>query len=303
MKRVLVLLSTYNGEKYLTQQIDSICSQKDVELSILVRDDGSTDGTKRILREYQKKHPSQFIIEEGENVGCRESFHWLISEAAKNYTNFDYYAFADQDDVWFEDKLISGVQSLEKINNPYKVYYCAYQMVDENLSPIPTSHRKYSGSLEEAFILQPCIGCSMILSARLIKDAAKIDVITYDIHDCWTYRLNIALGGEVIQDQNIHMYYRQHSSNEVGANQSFHAKWKRRLNSFWAQNRIRSKQAKTILNLYHSQLPETSKSYLTLLAKYSRNIKAKLSLFTHNYHSRNPLHNLLFRVAILTNRI
>ena len=95
MRSVIVLLSTYNGERYLRQQIDSLLNQKNVSLRILARDDGSNDATMSILKEYADKHDI-FSYYQGENCGPAKSFLDLISKAEKA----DYYALCDQDDIW-----------------------------------------------------------------------------------------------------------------------------------------------------------------------------------------------------------
>ena len=304
MKKVLILLSTYNGEKYLREQLDSIVRQKDVEVTVLVRDDGSNDGTLKILEGYRQHYPSMFLIEQGENVGCRLSFFWLIKKAADDYTDFDYYAFADQDDVWLEDKMISGVIALDQVDNDYKIYYCNYQMVDENLNKIRTRLPKNLGTLEEAFILQPCIGCSMILSKKLIQQASLPNFSECDIHDTWTYRLNLALGGSVIQDNIAHLNYRQHGSNVVGSNQSFLKKWNRRIKSFKKKSTIKSKQAREIVRCYSEIIPKDRLYFLTLIGNYKDSIRKKMTiLFSKKIKSRRVVHNYLFKLAILTNRI
>lgn len=96
MKKVQVLLSSFNGERYIQKQLDTIFAQRGVEVSCIVRDDGSSDRTVQIIKNYQKKQLALQLIE-GENLGWRRSFMELLRLAEKA----DYYAFADQDDEWF----------------------------------------------------------------------------------------------------------------------------------------------------------------------------------------------------------
>ena len=105
-EKVLVLMSTYNGEQYLQQQIDSIITQKNVDVELLVRDDGSTDKTIDILKDYQQKGLLSYYA--GENLKPQLSFLHLLRHAPE----CKYYAFADQDDVWLEDKLSSGIEAI-----------------------------------------------------------------------------------------------------------------------------------------------------------------------------------------------
>lgn len=128
MKSVLVLMSTYNGEKYLREQLDSIFYQKNVEVKVLVRDDGSKDGTINILDEYSKYNHLFYI--KSENINWMHSFWVLVNMA----NGFDYYAFSDQDDIWDEDKLFRAVLKLEKYGNT-PVIYCANQrIVDKDMN-------------------------------------------------------------------------------------------------------------------------------------------------------------------------
>ena len=103
-------MSTYNGEKYLREQIDSILKQTQVDAQLIVRDDGSSDGTVRILEEYSRNYPNVSFYQ-GTNVGVGKSFLELL----KNAPQADYYSFADQDDVWLEDKLNHAVSIIRQI--------------------------------------------------------------------------------------------------------------------------------------------------------------------------------------------
>ena len=131
MKTVCVLMSTYNGEKYIVEQIDSILQQENVNVNLLIRDDGSKDKTVEIIKQYLIDKRVSFVS--GDNIGYKKSFLWLMD----NSPNSDYYAFADQDDVWKKDKLFAAVTKLENedIAEP-KLYTSALTRVDENLNYI-----------------------------------------------------------------------------------------------------------------------------------------------------------------------
>ena len=98
-KKVAVLLSTYNGEKYVGAQIHSILTQNYKNIEIVVRDDGSKDKTVEIIKEYMQKY-SNIVLHQGENLGFIKSFFELLK-----YEDADYYAFADQDDIWLPNKI------------------------------------------------------------------------------------------------------------------------------------------------------------------------------------------------------
>ena len=106
-RRILVLLSAYNGEKYISAQIESILHQKiEHQVDLLIRDDGSNDDTLNILQEYETKYPDRIKVVEGKNIGYIKSFFWLIQEA----NGYDYYSLSDQDDVWLDNKLDIAVK-------------------------------------------------------------------------------------------------------------------------------------------------------------------------------------------------
>ena len=109
--KVLVLMSTYNGERFLREQLDSILSQEGVEIILRVRDDGSKDNTCQILSDYAAKHKN-IEWKACENVGFVKSFSALVRMAADSDSNADYFAFADQDDIWMPQKLATACKAL-----------------------------------------------------------------------------------------------------------------------------------------------------------------------------------------------
>ena len=128
MCRCLILLSTYNGEKYLPELLESVLAQKDIYVDILARDDGSTDKTVEILKKYDRVK-----VYGGNNLKPAKSFLDLIWKADINY---DYYALCDQDDVWKEEKIISAVKCIENIDKP-ALYSSAVEVVDKRLNIYP----------------------------------------------------------------------------------------------------------------------------------------------------------------------
>ena len=105
--RVKVLLSSYNGENYIDKQITSILNQENVDISILIRDDGSKDNTRNLLSKYAENPHIEVVY--GENIGFKKSFSTLVKLAAKDDTAFDYFAFADQDDLMGRNLILRHV--------------------------------------------------------------------------------------------------------------------------------------------------------------------------------------------------
>ena len=138
MKTVIVLLSTYNGTKYLSEQLDSLYSQNGVDIHIIARDDGSKDNTVEILKSYQNKFGKMTILAE-DNVGCAKSFFSLIHYVCQSKDlKADYFAFCDQDDVWLPEKLKRAAEKLDTEEAERKLYFCSANFVDSNLNYLAT---------------------------------------------------------------------------------------------------------------------------------------------------------------------
>jgi glycosyltransferase involved in cell wall biosynthesis len=131
--KVKVLLSTYNGARFLREQLDSLLAQSYKDVFIDIRDDGSTDDTCRILQEYSGKHPNIHVVYGG-NIGVIESFFILLREAGENH---DFLAFCDQDDIWLPDKIHNAVNAMTGEDNRKPLLYCSrYEFVNEEMKPL-----------------------------------------------------------------------------------------------------------------------------------------------------------------------
>ena len=135
-KKIAVLLSSYNGEQFIKEQIDSVLNQKECKVSLLVRDDGSTDNTIKILENYVNKGNLNYYC--GKNLKPAKSFLDLV----KHSPECEFYAFCDQDDVWEEDKLISAINQIGDTSTP-TCYHSAYMMVDKDLNEIGIGGNDY----------------------------------------------------------------------------------------------------------------------------------------------------------------
>lgn len=221
MKKLAVLLSSYNGEKYIKEQIESILSQQlvDYQLVLIIRDDGSKDGTVNIIKEVQKNNPNIDLII-GNNIGFVASFFELMKRANNN---FDYYALSDQDDVWKKDKLQRAIDKLEKYE-PTKVqlYQAASLPVDEHLHPLSRPYcPKRKQTLYNTIIQNISAGHTYVFNQALLDKALDgLDVNQIYMHD--SFLTNIA---EIFHGLHYDPFpstlYRQHSSNRLGEDDSF----------------------------------------------------------------------------------
>ena len=219
-----ILMSTYNGERYLAEQLDSIIAQTYTDWRLFVRDDGSKDETLRILTEYAEKDKRIQVIDDGENLGACRSFERLLMQ----YGDADYYAFADQDDVWKPEKLSLCVSSMKsaEIAHPGKaiVVHTDLQVVDEQLQPIAPSFWNYGGivpailddNIHFLAICNSVTGCAMLMNgaAREVALPFRKDVF---MHDAYIAIAVLAAGGAVIPVSQSTLYYRQHRTNVCGA--------------------------------------------------------------------------------------
>ena len=219
MSRVAVLLSTYNGERFLKEQLDSILNQSGVEVELFVRDDGSKDSTLATLATYVEKYNNVHTFIE-ENVGVGNSFMNLLYAVGGDY---DYYSFADQDDIWEENKLSEAVSMLAQSD---KVLYASNQeCVDKDGNSLGLRYGKDSKiHLDPIAILEKntLAGCTMVLKRDLyeiITDKNRRpseELLRNRIHDVWL-AMTASINGGIIYDERSFIKYRQHENNVVGA--------------------------------------------------------------------------------------
>ncbi len=282
MNKILILLSTYNGEKYLPQQIDSILNQYNVDVQILVRDDGSNDNTLYVLNSYANTEKIDII--KGDNIGVIGSFFSLMNEAA--CLDFDYFAFCDQDDVWMDDKLKVAIDILSGHQHEPALYMSSFQMVDENLHPIPTNISRPNISVEGAFASNCATGCTMVFNKKLLELSLLANYDDALMHDYWMYMVCLLTGGYVYYDETPHIYYRQHANNVIGGKgDNFISKWLTRMNKiFLPGDNFKSKFASKLLEQYGDVIIADKKEFLQDIA----NIKTLKSKW-HLLRNRNFL--------------
>lgn len=282
MKKVQILMSTYNGEIYIKEQIDSLLNQQDVEISILVRDDGSTDSTKEILREYAKKEQLKYYI--GKNKGYGKSFLDLL----KNSDDVEYYAFCDQDDIWHPRKLITAINKLENEKNNDcncgNLYFSNLRLVDSNMKEIKIKEFDKRNMLLGRNIVRHSISGATMVFDKKLRDLAKVqDFESYDYpisHDAWVYLLCLALGGRVVFDQNSYIYYRQHDNNVTGARQGIKKRFRTEYNNCFVYKHWREKLIKIILENEHytKYIPKENKKILEQVMNYRNSWRNTFSL-------------------------
>ena len=300
MKKILVLLSSYNGEKYIEEQIDSLLKQEEVEVSILVRDDGSNDGTIKILERYEKEGHISLI--KGKNLGWKKSFMELIY----NSSDYDYYAFCDQDDIWLPQKLKVAVDCLELMpSDAPNLYGSNLRYYRDGVDKGLVRMKKIKPSLQTALIKNLTAGCTMVfnkeLRNRVQKNPPQIDFP----HDYWVYQV-ASLLGNVYYDHDSYILYRQHDSNQLGVTISKFAKWVGRIKNMRNFIRVRGRclAAKELLRLYGHLLSEEDIKAVRKVACYKESFKNRLSLlFDKEYSMESWDSNIGLKLTILLGRL
>ena len=214
-KKVAVIMSTYNGERFIKEQLDSILNQTYKNLEIVVRDDGSKDGTVQIVKEYMKTYPN-IVLHEGENLGFIKSFFELL-----NLVEADYYSYADQDDVWMENKVELAVNSLEQLDQTKpNMAFGNSDYYDENMKFIHSGPKNKKVSFLRA--LFSCCGQGMTMTVNkktrdmILENTPK----TCFFHDWWTYLVCIGLGNVAYNDVTT-VKYRRRKENATSEGQGY----------------------------------------------------------------------------------
>ena len=216
-----VLLSTFNGETYLEEQLKSLLAQSYEKLNILVRDDGSSDKTKSILDLYRKKYPSkiQVIEDEKGNLGSKRSFEILMTNSKSQFI-----AFCDQDDVWIPKKIENAIDALNSIKHTETKLYCSdVSVVDENLKILNKSYfqkhlflnKKNITKINKIAFRNFAIGATLVITRNLKEISLPVSSQAL-MHDWWVL-INAAHYGEIYVDENVSMFYRQHKNNVIGS--------------------------------------------------------------------------------------
>ena len=248
--RVAILLSTYNGEKFLREQLESLFAQTYPDFIILVRDDGSTDASPRILGDYAIRYPEKirFIKEEPANLGASASFSWLLEYALDHKATLGleslYLLFCDQDDCWHRDKITKQMNALlaweaenrDRHGQPRPVLvHSDLQVVAEDLAPIADSLARYQGletgrnRFSDLLISNLVTGCTALFNEALARRVLPISEAAI-MHDWWLALVATAFGKVIYLDTPL-VQYRQHGNNTIGAKEQ--VKQRATSSGFW----------------------------------------------------------------------
>ena len=300
--KIQVLLSAYNGETFLREQLDSLLAQTGIETGILVRDDGSSDGTAAILEEYAARGALRWY--RGENRGPSGSFWQLLRDAEEA----DLYAFCDQDDVWDADKLRIAADVLERAEPGIPALYCGdVRVTDERLGVIaPRMLGPASADYPHALVKNIAPGCTFVFNRAALELLRRYDdtALGLEFHD-WTAYQIIACFGYVFFDPEPHMSYRQHAGNAIGAVRDPAREFLRKARSFWGGKKRGSRQrgALRLERAFGAEMTEENRELTADFAHYREEPRRRRRLLRRK-EFRTPLRDgLLLRILVLFGKL
>jgi glycosyltransferase involved in cell wall biosynthesis len=219
-----VLLATYNGARFLHEQVDSVLAQEGINLCILARDDGSIDDTPSILAAYATAHPSRFHLlpTDTPTGSAQRNFHHLLVASSA-----EYVAFCDQDDVWLPHKLQRSLQRIQQLEKGYgrtkpMLVSTDLRVVDDAMQTVAPSLWQQNGianatkpPLGQLLSDNTVTGCTALLNRSLVNSMLEMPPAVL-MHDHWAALIAASTGALAGIDEAT-VLYRQHSNNVVGA--------------------------------------------------------------------------------------
>ncbi len=218
-----ILMATYNGSKYIKEQIDSILNQSYRDFRLIISDDSSSDDTAKIIKQLSKNDKRIVFFEQSINLGVVKNFEFLLEQVTS-----EYFMFSDQDDIWDKEKLQKSLDTLVK--EKADLVYTDLRIIDENKNVIGDSYWKQKGFIhkikkynnyEALFLNNYITGCTMLVKSKYIKQTEPHILPLpngnkYMLHDNWT-ALIVAIQGKLAYVEEPLVNYRQHSQNQVGS--------------------------------------------------------------------------------------
>ena len=300
----MILLATYNAGDMLNPQLESLTRQTHKDWSLLVSDDGSSDDTLKIIRSFAHRHPAKRItLIRGPGRGSAQNFLSLL-RAAGDAPNI---AFCDQDDVWFEDKLSRALDRLRTVETP-AIYGSSTLITDENLAPLRTSIRFHRPTGFKNALVQNVAGGNTMVMNRAALDVLQptsLRATRITAHDWWSYQMVTGIGGQMIYDATPGLYYRQHRSNQIGANDTLKAKISRlRRLACGGFALDLNAHLDALLEVQECFTPAARRAILRCYGFRSKRLQERLqSLLTSGVYRQSFLGSVAFNLAALAGRL
>ena len=302
--KVNILMSTYNGQQFLAEQIRSIQDQSYTDWTLFIRDDGSSDNTKEILKDFERQDSRIHLIDsdKSDNLGVIKSFHKLV-----NHDRADYYFFSDQDDVWLPNKLeLSLKEAQNYLADLPLMVYMDLKVVNQDLEIMTESMVKSQSHHANTELVQELTENTVTGGVAMINHAlAEMWQVTDDIlmHDWYLALLASAFGNLVFIDQPGELY-RQHSDNVLGA-RTLSKRFKKWIRPhilfavYWDLIKNSQKQARHLLQMPLSQSNrELIEAFVTIMDKPM--LERFRILRKYGLRKNKSFHTLVFTTLIVT---
>ena len=302
--KVNILMSTYNGQQFLAEQIRSIQEQSYTDWTLFIRDDGSSDNTEEILKDFERQDSRIHLIDsdKSDNLGVIKSFHKLV-----NHDRADYYFFSDQDDVWLPNKLqLSLKEAQNYLADLPLMVYMDLKVVNQDLEIMTESMVKSQSHHANTELVQELTENTVTGGVAMINHAlAEMWQETDDIlmHDWYLALLASAFGNLVFIDQPGELY-RQHSDNVLGA-RTLSKRFKKWIRPhilfavYWDLIKNSQKQARHLLQMPLSQSNrELIEAFVTIMDKPM--LERYLTLRKYGLKKNKAFHTLVFTTLIVT---
>lgn len=302
---VSILMSVYNGEKYLKIQIDSILNQTYKDFKLYIRNDGSTDHSKDIIESYDD---DRIVFYDENNIGAAESFFELLRRASDS----DYIFFSDQDDLWYPEKLHILLEEIKKYDDTPTMVFSDFKTIDSNGILIEESYQKKAKlnvscgrvGIEEILAHPYVFGCASVINnklAQIVKNQPK----GIEMHDCWISQTASAVGNLIyIPTQTIaHRFHNNNTTGKIGSD-SFKSRFKRITKNFNQQvenSRLRLQQVNILLNTHNDALKPKVKDVLQDISNSFKNkrIVTVAKLIKYKVKRQKFLNTMFFYITVL----
>lgn len=299
--KTCVLLSTYNGSKYVGEQIDSIVKQRRTPDYLLIRDDGSSDCTIDICRNMLLASNLNVTYVAGENIGPSRSFIELAKLALK--TDADIFFFCDQDDIWEPDKIAIFSDEFRTKKNCHRAVFSRLMVVDEHNTPLELSRMPRKLGLGNALVENVMTGCALACNRAVLVDLAMFSTAPPTLHDHLIYVISTLFGDSIYIPRPL-TRYRQHGSNVVGYTLGLlNGTRKRVTRVLYGPRHFKSHLAMTVLEKFSDRISEHDRRtlYLVAMSPHSVSSRFRLALSTRLWRQK-AIHSITWRVLCLIGR-
>jgi len=291
---VNILLSTYNGEKYISELLRSVLNQKDIDFIITIRDDASTDKTVDIIESF--KDDRIRLIKSDTNLGACKSFLRLLELAEPA----DYYAYCDQDDIWYSYKLKKSVMALNKNDKEAALFISGCDVFSDKKNYNYKRNLDFDNKLKlETTLSYRCPSACLMVFNKELKDKIKTKNLDIRMHDFWTLLVAFAVEAKIITRDESLIKYRIHENNAVGLENNYLKKIDRLIKNTIRNKNERQRQAICLYDNYRDVLSKENKRKIEKIVNYKIKFKNRLNLMFDKNYSDGVYIKFVFALSVL----